>query len=82
MFKFCEFRISRPLIVISKFDDIRKKSTVPFLNYKPLKLQRVFFAGNTVAMVTYCVTKIILNNMFSNDWAVFDSMIVASTDKE
>ena len=45
MFKFCEFRISRPHIVISKFDDIRKKSTVPFLNHKTLKLQRVFFAG-------------------------------------
>ena len=33
---------------------------MPFLNYKPLKLQlRVFLASNTVAMVTYCVTKMV-----------------------
>jgi len=31
-----------------------------FLNYKLLKLKlRVFIAGHTVAMVTYCVTKMI-----------------------
>ena len=33
---------------------------MPFLKYKRLKLRlRVFLAGNSVAMVTYCVTKII-----------------------
>ena len=39
---------------------IRKNFTVPFLKYKRLKLKlRVFLAGHSVAMVTYCVTKII-----------------------
>ena len=33
---------------------------MPFLKYKHLKLKlRVFLAGHSVAMVTYCVTKII-----------------------
>ena len=33
---------------------------MPFLNYKPLKLHlRVFLASNAVAMVTYCVTKMV-----------------------
>jgi len=33
---------------------------VPFLKYKLLKLKlRVFLAGHRVAMVTYCVTKLI-----------------------
>ena len=32
-----------------------------------LKLKlRVYLAGHSVAMVTYCVT-----NVFTNDWAVF-----------
>ena len=44
---------------LSKFYD-KKKFTVPFLKYKRLKLKiRVFLAGHSVAMVTYCVTKII-----------------------
>ena len=39
---------------------IRKNLTVPFLKYKRLKLKsRVFLAGHSVAMVTYCVTKIV-----------------------
>ena len=39
---------------------IRKKFTMPFLKYMHLKLKlRVFLAGHSVAMVTYCVTKII-----------------------
>ena len=38
----------------------RKNLTVPFLKYKRLKLKlRVFLAGHSVAMVTYCDTKII-----------------------
>ena len=51
---------------------------MPFLNYKPLKLYlRVFLASNTVAMVTYCVTK-----MVTMVGQFFDTMIVASSDKE
>ena len=39
---------------------IRKNFTVPFFKYKRLKLKlRVFLVGQGVAMVTYCVTKII-----------------------
>ena len=61
---------------------IRKKFTVPFLKYKRLKLKlRVFLAGHSVAMVTYYVTKIIptCSPMIGQ---FFDTMIVASTDKE
>ena len=61
---------------------IRKKFTVPFLKYKRLKLKlRVFLAGHSVAMVTYTVTKIIptCSPMIGQ---CFDTMIVASTDKE
>ena len=61
---------------------IRKKFTVPFLKYKPLKLKlRVFLAGHSVAMVTYNVTKRIptCSPMIGQ---FFDTMIVASTDKE
>ena len=55
---------------------------MPFLKYKPLKPQlRVFLGGHTVAMVTYCVMKVI--PMFLPMIAqFFDSMIVASSDKE
>ena len=55
---------------------------MPFLNYKPLKLQlRVFLGGYTVAMVTYRVTKMIPTSspMIGQ---FFDTMIVASSDKE
>ena len=60
----------------------RKKFTVPFLKYKRLKLKlRVFLAGHSVAMVTYSVTKIMptCSPMIGQ---FFDTMIVASTDKE
>ena len=42
---------------------------------------RAFLAGHSVSMVTYCVTKIIptCSPMIGQ---FFDSMIVASTDKE
>ena len=55
---------------------------MPFSKYKRLKLTiRVFSAGHSVAMATYCVTKIIATcspviKQF------FDTMIVASIDKE
>ena len=54
---------------------------MPFLKYKRLKLKlRVFLAGNSVAMVTFCATKIIptctpIIGQF------FDTMIVASIDR-
>ena len=61
---------------------IRKKFTVPFLKYKRLKLKlRVFLAGHSVAMVTYNVPKIesTCSPMIGQ---CFDTMVVASTDKE
>ena len=53
-----------------------------FLKYKCLKLKlRVFLAGHSVAMVTYCVTEII--PMYSPVIEqFFDTMIVVSIDKE
>ena len=45
-----------------------------------LKL-RVFLAGHSVAMVTYCVTKMILT-CSPVIGQFFDTMIVASIDKE
>ena len=52
---------------------------MPFLKYKRLKLKlRVFLAGHDVAMVTSCVTKIIP----TCSPVIFDTMIVASIDKE
>ena len=61
---------------------IRKKFTVPFLKYKRLELKlRVFLAGHSVAMVTYFITKII--PMYSPVIGqCFDTIIVASSDKE
>ena len=61
---------------------IRKKFTAPFLKYKRLKLKlRVFLAGHSVAMVTYNVKKTIptCSPMIGQ---FFDTMIVASIDKE
>jgi len=60
----------------------RKDFTVPFLKYRPLKLKlRVFLVGHGVAMVTYCVTKII-PTCSPVIGQFFDTMIVASIDKE
>ena len=59
-----------------------KCNTVPFLKYKRLKLKlRVFLASHSVAMETYCVTKTIptCSPMIGQ---FFDTMIVASIDKE
>ena len=55
---------------------------MPFLNYKPIKLQlRVFLAGHTVAMVTYYLME--RTTMCSPIIGqLFDTMIVASSDKE
>ena len=57
-------------------------ATVPFWKYKRLKLKlRMFLAGHSVAMVTYCATKIMptCSPMIGQ---FFDTMIVTSTDKE
>ena len=55
---------------------------MPFLNYKPLKLLlRVILAGHTVPMATYNVTKTITKSS-PMVGQFFDTMIVASTDKE
>ena len=52
------------------------------LNYKPLKLQlRVFLVGHTVAMVTYYVMKR-TTTCSPIVGQLFDTMIVASSDKE
>ena len=61
---------------------IRKNLTVPFLKYKRFKLKlRVFLTGHSVAIVTYCVTKII-PTCSPVIGQFFDTMIVASIDKE
>jgi len=55
---------------------------VLFLNYILLKLKlRVFLAGHTVVVVTYCVTEMITtcSPMIGK---FFDAMIVASSNKE
>ena len=55
---------------------------MPFLKYKRLKVKlRVFLAGHSIAMVTYCVTKIIPTCSPVTGQS-FDTMIVASTDEE
>ena len=55
---------------------------MPFLKYKRLKTElRVFLAGHSVAMVTYCVTKII-PTCSPVIGQFLDTMIVASIDKE
>ena len=63
--------------------DIKKcGSPGSFLSYKPLKQKlRVFLASHIVAMVTYCVTKII-PTCSPVAGQFFDTMIVASIDKE
>jgi len=61
---------------------LRKNFTVLFLKCKRLKLKlRVFLAGHGVAMVTYCVTKMIPTCSPVIE-QFFDTMIVASSDNE
>ena len=63
-------------------NSIIKNFTVPSLKYKRLKLKlRAFLAGHSVAMVTYCVMKII-STCSPMIGQFFDTMIVASSDKE
>ena len=78
---YLNFAKSYMLSCLLKFYN-NKKITVPFLKYKHLKLKiRVFLAGHSVAMVTYCVTKTI-PTCLPVIGQVFDTMIVASIDKE
>ena len=55
---------------------------MPFFKYKGLKLKlRALLAGHSIAMVTYCVTKIIpMCSLVIGQYS--DSIIVASIDKE
>ena len=56
------------------------RATFSVLKYKRLKLKlRVFLAGHSVAMVTYCVTKLIPT--CSPMIGQFDTMIVSSLIK-
>ena len=76
--KLCQSYI---LPCLSKFYN-KKKFTVSFLKYQRLKLKlRVFLAGHSVALVTYCVTKII-PTCSPVIGQFFDTMIVASIDKK
>ena len=60
----------------------KKKFTVPFWKDKRLKLKLMaFLAAHSVAMVTYFVTKII-STCSPVIGQFFDTMIVASIDKE
>jgi len=78
---FLNFAKSCILSCLSKFD-IKGKKTVPFLKYKRPKLKLVvFLAGHSVAMVTYCVTKMI-PTCSPVIGQFIDSMIVASSDNE
>ena len=75
------FANSHILFRLSKFCN-KKKLTVPFLKYKRLKLKlRVFLAGHSNAVVTYCVTKII-PACSAVIGQFLDTMIVASIDKK
>jgi len=61
---------------------LRINFTMPFLKYKRLKLKiRLFSAGHSVAMVANCVTKMI-PTCSPMTGQCFDTMIVASIDKE
>jgi len=62
---------------------LRKNFTVQFLKYKRLKLKlRVFLAGHSVAMVTYCEITKMIRTCSSVIGQFFDAMIVALIDKE
>ena len=77
-FKLCQKLTYYPAYQISI---IRENFTGAFLKYKRLKLKlRVFLAGHSAAMVTYCVKKII-PTYSPVIGQFFDTMIVASIDK-
>ena len=57
---------------------------MPFLNYKPLKLYIVI--KGVFKRPYYCYGNLLCqendDNVFTNDWADFSTMIVASSDKQ
>ena len=58
------------------------RTTLNFRKFKPLQLKlRSFLAGNVVAMVTYYAPKVI-TTCSSMVKQFFDTMILASSDKE
>ena len=68
------------LVMHIKFSSI-KENHPAVLNCKPLQLfLRVFVAGHTVAMATYCVTKMIIT-CSPTIGKFFYTMIAASSDK-
>ena len=78
---FLNFAKSCILSYLSKLYN-KKSFTVPFLRHKRLNLKlRVFLADYSVAMVTYCVTKI-TPACLPVIGQYFDTMIIASTDNE
>ena len=79
---FLNFAKNCASLCLSTVDHPKKNLTVPFLNYKPLKLQlRVVLPGHSVVMVTYCVPKM-LTMCSPMVGQYFDTMIVESSDKE
>ena len=79
---FFNFAKNCTLSCLSKFYSKEKFHRAVFRIYRFLKLKsRLFLAGHSVAMVTYCVTKIIPTRS-PVIGQFFDTMIVASIDKE
>ena len=79
---FLNFAKSCILSCLSKFSNKKKIFTVSFLKYKHLNLKlTVLLGGLSVAVVTYCVTKII-PTCSPVIGQLFDTTIVASIDKE
>jgi len=82
---FLNFAKSCILSCLSKFLSKKRLHPAAFLKYKYLEYLkltlRVFLAGHSVAMVTYCVTKMIPTCLPMIGHFV-DTMIVASIDKE
>ena len=75
---FLNFAKSCILSCLSEYQNIN----VPSMKYKRLKLKLwVFLEGYSVAMVTYCVTKMI-PTCSPVIGQFFDTMIVASVDNE
>ena len=70
------------LLCLSQLDNKKWGSPSSFFSYKSFKLKlRVFLAGNIVAMVSYCATKLTATSspMIGQ---CFDTMSLASTDIE
>ena len=79
---FQKFKVARNATYGIFFNFAKRYFTVPFLNYKPIKPQlRVFLTGHTVAMVTYYVMER-TTTCSPIVGQFFDTMIVASSDKE